>query len=98
MRRTRDEHEGVLTPEDLMNLPHIVLSLGEAVQLPSREELASRWPGHSEEQLDALARDYQSERHRLEALDLGPIIQRIKELAVQELEGGLEIDDVDMGA
>ncbi|KAL5532748.1 hypothetical protein ACEPAF_4522 [Sanghuangporus sanghuang] len=97
LRRARDEQNGVLAPSDLVNTPNIVLPLNEVAQLPTREELASRWPGHSEEQLDALENDYKNEQQRLESFDLAPIVERVKKLAVQELEDELEMDDVAMG-
>ncbi|KAH8116942.1 Non-repetitive/WGA-negative nucleoporin C-terminal-domain-containing protein [Phellopilus nigrolimitatus] len=66
-----------------------ILPLDEAAQLPAPEELASRWPGHADEQLATLAHDYESEKQRLEQLDLVSVIDRVKELAVQELEDEL---------
>lgn len=63
-----------------------LLPLDEAAILPTQEELESRWPGHSTDQIQALMRDYESEQKRLVDLDLHPIMERVKELAIQELE------------
>ena len=63
-----------------------LLPLEEAAIIPTLEELQSRWPGHSTDQVQAIMRDYEAERKRLAELDLQPIIERVKELAIQELE------------
>ena len=63
-----------------------LLPLEEAAIIPTLEELQSRWPGHSTDQIHAIMRDYEAERKRLAELDLQPIIERVKELAIQELE------------
>ena len=63
-----------------------LLPLEEAAIIPTLEELQSRWPGHSTDQIQAIMRDYEAERKRLAELDLQPIIERVKELAIQELE------------
>ena len=63
-----------------------ILSLDDAVLLPTEEELASRWPGHSEDQIAELLADYREEKRRLEDMDLQPIVERVKELVVQEME------------
>ncbi|THH12017.1 hypothetical protein EW145_g257 [Phellinidium pouzarii] len=65
---------------------NVILPLEEAAQLPTQAELESRWPGHSDDQLAALAQDYESEKTRLEELALMPIVERVKELVVQELD------------
>ncbi|KAI5123360.1 hypothetical protein M0805_001781 [Coniferiporia weirii] len=77
-----------------MNAANSILPLDEAAQLPVQEELASRWPGHADEQLAALMRDYESEKKRLAQLELEPIVERVKELAVQELEEELDVEGV----
>lgn len=97
LRRSRNEQGTTLSPEDLINTPNVVLPIIEAAQLPSRDELSSRWPGHSDEQLEALLYDYENERQRLEAFDLAPVVERVKELAVQELNDDLEMEDVALG-
>lgn len=63
-----------------------LLPLEEAAIIPTLEELQSRWPGHSTDQIQVIMRDYEAERKRLAELDLQPIIERVKELAIQELE------------
>ena len=63
-----------------------LLPLEEAAIIPTLEELQSRWPGHSTDQIQSIMHDYEAERKRLAELDLQPIIERVKELAIQELE------------
>ena len=63
-----------------------LLPLEEAAIIPTLEELQSRWPGHSTDQVQAIMRDFEAERKRLAELDLQPIIERVKELAIQQLE------------
>lgn len=59
----------------------------EALAPPSHDELASRWPGHSEDELAALAADYVKECSRLQSMQpLGPVVQRVRELVSLELE------------
>jgi nuclear pore complex protein Nup133 len=69
-----------------------ILPLDEAAVLPTQNELASRWSGYSNEQIAELLRDYQEEKRRLEDMDLLPIVERVKELVLQEMEP----QDVDM--
>jgi len=54
--------------------------------VPSTEEIVSRWPGMSSDQVDALINDYNSEQDRLGELDLEDIFQRIHELAANAVE------------
>lgn len=84
VRRLDLERSTPLQVEDI-STSKILLPIQEAVILPSRRELESRWPGHADEQLDALLRDYENEKQRLASLELDPIVHRIKELVVQEL-------------
>ena len=84
VRRLDSERSTPLQVEDI-STSKILLPIQEAVILPSRRELESRWPGHADEQLDALLRDYENEKQRLASLELDPIVHRIKELVVQEL-------------
>ena len=46
-----------------------LLPLEEAAIIPTLEELQSRWPGHSTDQIQAIMRDYEAERKRLAELD-----------------------------
>ena len=96
LRRAREVQDEISDFNELANTPNLVLPVSEAAQLPSWEELASRWPGHADEQLQALVHDYENERRKLEAFDLSPIVERVKELAVQELEEDVEMEDVVM--
>jgi nuclear pore complex protein Nup133 len=58
----------------------------EALVLPSKEEILSRWPGLSAEQLESLLMDYIFEQDRLEGFQLDDVDVRIKELV--ESDGG----------
>ncbi|EJD02313.1 uncharacterized protein FOMMEDRAFT_124682 [Fomitiporia mediterranea MF3/22] len=95
-RRLRFEQGTPSNPDDLLTTPNIVLPVNEAAQLPSREELESRWPGHTDEQIEALSNDYANERQRLVEFDLVPVVERVKELAVQELKEEFEVEDIAM--
>jgi len=56
----------------------------EALEIPSSEEIALRWPGISPEHLDAIMNDYTQEMDALGELELDEeLVLRIKELAVQ---------------
>jgi len=63
------------------------LSPVEAELIPSRDELESRWPGHTSEQIDDLLRDYAAERDLLKGLELESVVGRVRELALQDTEG-----------
>jgi len=53
---------------------------------PSADELASRWPGHSEDEIAAIALDYQKECNRLVAMmPLEPVLRRVRELVAMEV-------------
>lgn len=59
----------------------------ETLAPPTHDELASRWPGHSEDELSALAADYTKECSRLQSMQpMGPVVQRVRELVSLELE------------
>ncbi|KAG6907355.1 hypothetical protein DXG01_009239 [Tephrocybe rancida] len=58
----------------------------EALITPTTTEITSRWPGLSQEQVDALVRDYNNECDRLGELDLNDVFHRVRELAVQDVE------------
>ena len=62
------------------------MSPGEALVLPSKEEIMSRWPGLSIEQVESLIMDYIFEQDRLEGFQLDDVYVRIKELV--ESDGG----------
>lgn len=66
-----------------------IIQPSEALMIPSMEEIMSRWPGMSPEQVESLIRDYNSEQDRLGELELEDIFLRIHELAVN----GVEEDD-----
>lgn len=63
-----------------------LLTPEQAAILPTREELTSRWPGHSTEQIEDLIRDYETEDRRLQSLDLEYVFDRVKELAVENAQ------------
>ncbi|KAG5645239.1 hypothetical protein DXG03_006656 [Asterophora parasitica] len=56
-----------------------------ALMTPARNEIASRWPGLSQEQVDALVGDYNIECDRLGDLDLNDVYHRVRELAVHDV-------------
>ena len=62
------------------------ISPSEALVLPSKEEIMSRWPGLSTEQVESLIMDYIFEQDRLEGFQLDDVCVRIKELV--ESDGG----------
>jgi len=55
-----------------------------ALVIPSTTEVASRWPGISAEQVDAIVRDYTTECDRLGDLDLEDVYHRVYELAIHD--------------
>ena len=63
-----------------------IVQPSEALMIPSMEEIMSRWPGMSPEQVESLIRDYNSEQDRLGELELEDIFLRIHELAVNGVE------------
>ena len=54
--------------------------------ISSKEEIASRWPGMSVEQVEAMTNDYNSEQDILGELVLDDVFTRILELAECEVE------------
>jgi nuclear pore complex protein Nup133 len=62
------------------------ISPSEALVLPSKEEIMSRWPGLSTEQVESLIMDYMFEHDQLEEFQLDDVYVRIKELV--ESDGG----------
>ncbi|KAJ3516620.1 hypothetical protein NLJ89_g1011 [Agrocybe chaxingu] len=63
-----------------------IVQPSEALMIPSYEEITSRWPGLSTDQVESLITDYNSEQDRLGELDLDDIFTRIHELASQEVQ------------
>lgn len=58
----------------------------EALEIPTPEEMASRWPGMSPEQLEAVLSDYTYEMDALGELELDEeLFQRVRELAGQDV-------------
>ena len=91
----RDElrRAGATLEIEEISTANVLLPVEEASRLPTREELESRWPGHADEQIDALIQDYVKEKERLESVELEAIVNRIKELVIQEVtEEGEEIE------
>ena len=62
------------------------ISPSEALIVPSKEEIMSRWPGLSTEQVESLIMDYIFEQDRLGGFQLDDVYVRIKELV--ESDGG----------
>ncbi|KAF8163334.1 methyltransferase type 11 [Crassisporium funariophilum] len=58
----------------------------EALMLPTMEEIVSRWPGMSSEQVDSLINDYTFEQDKLGEFKLEDVYVRIHELAAYEVE------------
>lgn len=58
----------------------------EALEIPTQEEITSRWPGMSPEQLETMVNDYTSEMDILGELELDEeLFLRVKELAAQDI-------------
>lgn len=53
--------------------------------VPTPAEIASRWPGLSPDQTEALVQDYRMECDQLGQLDLNDIYHRVRELAAQDI-------------
>ncbi|KAG6874188.1 hypothetical protein C0995_003734 [Termitomyces sp. Mi166 len=58
----------------------------EALITPTMIEITSRWPGFTQEQVEALVQDYNLECDRLGELDLNDVFHRVRELAVHDVE------------
>lgn len=63
-----------------------IIQPSEALMIPSTEEIVSRWPGMSSEQIESSIVDYNSEQDRLGELDLEDTFLRIHELAENAVE------------
>ncbi|TDL24789.1 hypothetical protein BD410DRAFT_813702 [Rickenella mellea] len=59
-----------------------LLTPEQAAVLPTMEELTSRWPGYSNEQIAELMRSHEMERTTLLGLELDYVFDRVKELAI----------------
>lgn len=57
----------------------------EALLVPSEEEIKSRWPGMSPEQVQSIAEDYDWERDRLGEFNLEDAFSRIRDLAQHDI-------------
>ncbi|KIK57777.1 hypothetical protein GYMLUDRAFT_45965 [Collybiopsis luxurians FD-317 M1] len=77
-RENQDEPEGYETDPDV------------ALIVPSLEEIASRWPGIPQDQVERVQEDYNLECDRLGELDLEEAYPRVRELAEMELMQGSE--------
>ncbi|KDR81643.1 hypothetical protein GALMADRAFT_239719 [Galerina marginata CBS 339.88] len=69
----------------VMHRSEFGLDPAEALMIPSTEEIVSRWPGMSTDQVDSMIRDYNSEQDRLGEWELDGVFGRIKELAEAEV-------------
>ncbi|KAG5342787.1 hypothetical protein C0989_008737 [Termitomyces sp. Mn162] len=58
----------------------------EALVTPTMTEITSRWPGLTQEQVEALVQDYNLECDLLGDLDLNDVFHRVRELAVHDVE------------
>ncbi|KAI0341587.1 hypothetical protein BDW22DRAFT_1358408 [Trametopsis cervina] len=62
-----------------------VLYPDQAVPAPTPAEVASRWPGMPPDDIAALVRDYEWESQQLNALQLEDVVDRIRELANEDI-------------
>ena len=60
------------------------LSPDDALPAPTSEEIASRWPGMPPDEVASLLRDYESQSFELAALQLKDVVERVRELVVQD--------------
>lgn len=65
-------------PDGYILLPH------DAIPPPTSAEISSRWPGMPTEEVAALLRDYQWESRALEELGLEDVVDRVRELAMED--------------
>ena len=56
------------------------LAPAEALDVPSEDEVALRWPSMSPEEVGAIVRDYQRDSRALQDLDLAGIYQSMEQL------------------
>ncbi|KAL0570251.1 hypothetical protein V5O48_011713 [Marasmius crinis-equi] len=71
-----DDQEGYETVPDV------------ALIIPSVQEIASRWPGMPQDQIERLVQDYNLECDKLGDMDLNDVYHRVRELAVEDLTSG----------
>jgi nuclear pore complex protein Nup133 len=61
----------------------VILRPEQALQPPTMEEIASRWPGLTPEQVEAMQQDYLGESEGLHHLRLDDVFERVKEIAME---------------
>jgi len=66
-------------PDGYETLPDV------ALLAPPPAEIASRWPGISPDQVEALVQDYNLECDQLGELDLNDVYHRVRELAAHDI-------------
>ena len=68
-----------------------IVDPSESLTIPTNEEIMSRWPGMSPEQVEALVRDYNSEQDRVGKMVLAIFFQvlDLAENEVDDEQGGL---------
>lgn len=64
------------------------ISPDEALLVPSEDEIRSRWPGMSPDQVQSIAEDYDWERDRLGEFNLEDAYSRVRDLAQHNLRSG----------
>ncbi|KAF9013861.1 hypothetical protein BDQ17DRAFT_1320576 [Cyathus striatus] len=69
--------------------PGLAMTPNEALQVPSRDEIASRWPGMSSDQVEGVMQDYNLECDTLGELNLQDVYFRLQHLAEQNTWEGL---------
>ena len=57
----------------------------QAAAVPAQLTLSSRWPGLSQEEMEALVEDYRSEGKQLEGLDLEDEYHKVRELVLHDI-------------
>lgn len=60
------------------------MSPSHALAIPTHATFSSRWPGMSQDEREALERDYRSETNELDELNLEDVYHRVRELAVHD--------------
>lgn len=65
----------------------------EALVVPTRDEITSRWPGLSGDQVEGLQNDFNTEQDILGEFELGDVHDRIVELAQTELQSMWDEED-----
>lgn len=57
------------------------VSIADACVVPSDQEISSRWPGMSQEDVEGIYEEYRNESERLAELGLDDVYDRIQQLA-----------------